>query len=157
MSEKIRFVLCSDNHRLEKPLKDLLQIYREYDYFLHCGDSEFPKYMMQNFVSVCGNNDYFDEYPLNKILTIGNHRIYLTHGHLDFYLGKYEMLAVKAKKNGCDMVCFGHTHVPYDNTIDGVRLLNPGSIWLNRDGSKPSYMLVELDGDEIAVTLKRYE
>ncbi len=157
MEKTIRFVVVSDNHRLEEPLDFIRNKYRDFDYFVHCGDSELPSYQMKDFAIVCGNNDYFSEYPQSMILPIGSHRIYLTHGHRDFIFGKYEMLAARAKELDCDMVCFGHTHVPYDATVHGIRLLNPGSIWHNRDGSQASYMLVTLQGDDVHVELKRYE
>lgn len=157
MKNPIRIVLVSDNHSLKKPIEDLQNLYHDYDYMFHCGDSELPKYMLSGFACVCGNNDYYGIYPQHLILSIGEHRFFLTHGHRDFIFGHYEMLAEKAKAQDCDVVCFGHTHIPYDNTIHGIRLLNPGSIWHNRDGSKPSYMLLELDGKDIHVQLMRWK
>lgn len=154
--KEIKIVLVSDNHTMRKPLEYVKEAYHGYDYFFHCGDSEMPKYLLQGFAAVNGNNDWFNEYPSNLVLEIGEHCFYLTHGHRDFYFGRYDMLARKAKKLGCDVVCFGHTHIPFDQEIDGVRLLNPGSIWHNRDGSEPSYMLLTLRGSEIEVELKRY-
>ena len=65
------------------------------------------------------------------------------------------MLADAGRAHGCDVVCFGHTHIPFDDTVKGVRLLNPGSITHNRDGSDPSYMLLTLKGKEIRAELKR--
>ena len=75
----------------------------------------------------------------------------MVHGHRDLIFGQFAMLADRAKSFDCDIVCFGHTHIPFNQTIKGVRVLNPGSIWRNRDGSKPSYMIVTLDGPEIRV------
>ena len=157
MSEKIKIVLCSDNHRQEEPLQYLRTKYSDADYFLHCGDSELPKRMVQGWASVQGNNDEYGEYPLNQVLHIGEHSIYLTHGHHDMIFGHYEMLALKAKKMGCDIACFGHSHVPYAGVIDGVTCLNPGSIWHNRDGSAPTYMLLTLDGANVSWEKKVYK
>ncbi len=156
MSEEKKIVLVSDNHTLLKPIEYLRHTYSSYDYFFHCGDSEFPKKALKDFACVRGNNDDDPEYPLHKIIEVGNHRFLLTHGHRDFFLMKYEMLADLGRREGCDVVCFGHTHVPFQKVIHGVLLLNPGSIWCNRDGTKASYMLLSA-GEKIQVELKRYE
>lgn len=156
MSKEIRIILVSDNHGLREPLAWLQQQYHDYDAFLHCGDSELPASMMAGFASVQGNNDAYGVYPLHRIIDLGKHHILLTHGHRDFFFGRYDMLAKLAKQNGCDLVCFGHTHVPFDDTIEGIRLLNPGSIWHNRDGSRSSYMRVILDEKKIEAHLERF-
>lgn len=157
MSEKITIVLCSDSHRLEEPLQWLKKEYPHADYFLHCGDSELPKIQLRGYACVQGNNDDYGEYPQNLVLPIGEHRIYLTHGHLDAWFGRYEMIAKKAQSLGCDIACFGHSHIPFAKVIDGVTCLNPGSIWHNRDGSAPSYMLLYLDGTSVQWELKEYK
>lgn len=150
-----RVVLISDNHSLKEPLEYVREKYSDYDYFLHCGDSELPKYLLGGFAAVCGNNDRYGEFPQNLVISIGDHQVYVTHGHRDFFMGKLEMLASSAKAKGCDIACFGHTHVPFDGTIDGVRLLNPGSAWHNRDGSPASYMLLTFDGGRVDAQLMR--
>ncbi|MBR3357046.1 MAG: metallophosphoesterase [Solobacterium sp.] len=158
MKEKaIRIVLISDNHLLKDCIGVIRDMYPDADYFFHCGDSEMPRYLLDGYACVQGNNDFYGEYPLNLTLEIGKHRFLLTHGHRDMLYGRYDMLVHKAEKLGCDVVCFGHTHRYFDETLDGVRLLNPGSVWHNRDGSEPSYMLLTLRGSEILVERKTYK
>lgn len=149
-------ILVSDNHGEIKPLEYLQNTYPITDYFIHCGDSEMHPYQLNGFVSVQGNNDFFDAYPYERIIEIGKHRILVVHGHRHMVFRQPQMLADYAKKNDCDIAFYGHSHIPADDTIDGVRCLNPGSIWHNRDDSKPSYMVIQLDGDKISVELKRY-
>jgi putative phosphoesterase len=151
----IRIVLVSDNHGADKPLEMIKSKYSSYDYKFHCGDSEMPEYMLEGFAAVAGNNDYYGSYPGHLVLHIGEHRFLLTHGHRDFHWGRMDMLAEAARAHNCDVVCFGHTHVPYDDTVKGIRLLNPGSLSHNRDGSDPSYMILTLHGSEIFADLKR--
>ena len=151
MSDVIKIILVSDNHGLRHPLEFLRKHYKDADYFLHCGDTELPVYEMDGFAVVHGNNDPYGSFPMRRVLEIGEHRILMVHGHRDLIFGQFAMLADRAKSFDCDIVCFGHTHIPFDQTIKGVRVLNPGSIWRNRDGSKPSYMIVTLDGPEIRV------
>ena len=154
---KIEIVLCSDNHGFRQPLEYLKQTYPADDYFLHCGDTEMHPYEMEGFAVVQGNNDFFNAYPKQRIIQIGEHQILMVHGHMDLFLNHYDMLAKKAKNLGCDIACFGHTHIYHDSVINGVRMLNPGSIWRNRDGSDPSYMLIHLDGKNIDVKRMTYK
>lgn len=149
-------ILVSDNHGDRKALEYLMNTYPITDYFIHCGDSEMHPYELNGFVSVQGNNDFFEAYPNEKVITIGEHNILVVHGHRHMIFGQPQMLANYASKKGCDLAFFGHSHIPQDITVNGVRCLNPGSIWHNRDGSKPSYMVVHLDGKNIACELKRY-
>ena len=115
---------------------------------------------MEGFICVEGNNDfgYYGKIPMNQVLEVGKHRIYICHGHMDFLsYFHYEPMVQKAKKQNCDIIFFGHVHTYDDEVIDGVRLLNPGSIRHNRDASAPSYMLVHIDDDNVQVSRMAYE
>lgn len=143
--EKVRIVLVSDNHGDRKALKYLRETYADYDYFIHLGDSSLPLEAMEGFICICGNHDlrYHEQVPEYRIFEFCGHRIYACHGHKDFLsYFHYEPMVMHAKKHGCDTVFFGHVHTYHDTILDGVRLLNPGSIWHNRDGSSPTYMLI---------------
>lgn len=158
MSET-RIVLVSDSHGERKPLEWLKETYKDYDMFVHCGDSELRPEEMGGYICVRGNNDFFygSEMPDRMVLKAGNHKIYVCHGHLDFMsYYNYKNMIKNAKEKGCDIIFFGHIHQVYDETIDGVRLLNPGSIRHNRDMSQASYMLVRIDGDDVHVQHMAY-
>ena len=153
-----KLIVCSDSHGETSGLEYLRNKYsREYR-FLHCGDSVLHPYQLDiyGFVSVQGNNDYYNAYPMYRILEIGDHRIYMCHGHRDMFLGNYQMLAERAKGRQCDIALCGHSHIYHHEVIDGVTCLNPGSIWRNRDLSEPSYMEVELEKDQIRVKRKSF-
>lgn len=156
MKNPIRIVLVSDNHGNRDSLEYVRAAHSDADYFIHCGDCELPDWLLEGFAVVQGNNDNYNQFPSRRILAIGEHRIYVCHGHRDMFFGHFDMLADKAKAADCDMVFFGHTHIPFDKTIEGIRILNPGSLWMNRDGSQPSYMLVTLDGPKISVERMNY-
>lgn len=156
MEKAQTIILVSDNHGELSGLQYLKEKYRSADYFFHCGDAELPNYLLDGFLVVQGNNDIWQQFPMNKIVEIGEHRIYICHGHRDLFYGRFEMLADKCRDLGCDIGCFGHSHVPFDKKVKGVRLLNPGSIWRNRDGSAPSYMIVTLKGKDIEVQRMTY-
>ncbi|MDO5109941.1 MAG: YfcE family phosphodiesterase [Erysipelotrichaceae bacterium] len=158
MSE-VRIVLVSDNHGDPESLRWLRETYADYDYFVHCGDSIMSIDEMDGFICVCGNNDfqYGSAVPDQQILEAGGHRIYICHGHMDFIsYYHYSTMAKRAAAKNCDLVFFGHVHTVHDEVCEGVRLLNPGSILHNRDGSPPSYMLVHLDGPDVKVQVMAY-
>lgn len=157
MNKPVKIILVSDNHGDAAPLDFVRDKYRGAQYFIHCGDAELPTWMLGGFSIVQGNNDGYKQFPDRLIMPVGEHQIYICHGHRDMFFGHVDMLAEKAKENKCDLVFFGHTHIPFDAEIDGIRLVNPGSIWHNRDGSKPSYCIVTLNGKEIKVEKMIYE
>lgn len=154
--KSVQIVLVSDNHGSREPLEYVRRTHADADSFIHCGDVELPTYLVNGFAVVQGNNDNYQQFPARRIIELGEHRIYVCHGHRDMFFGHFDMLSEKAKAEGCDIVFFGHTHIPFDKTIGGVRVINPGSIWMNRDGSEPSYMIVTLNGKSVEVERKTF-
>ena len=53
-----------------------------------------------------------------------------------------------------DVLVFGHSHIPWDTTADGLRLLNPGSPTDRRRQPYATFMTATIDGGRLAeVTL----
>ncbi len=150
----MKILVTSDNHGKFSTLKKLKEVYKDYDLFLHCGDCETSKEQLYDFLSVAGNNDYLLDLPDERIVNVDGIKLLLTHGHRYYGRGK---LIEKAKKLRCKIVCFGHSHSPLISEAEGVLLLNPGSLRNNRDGSSPSYMILEVvNGEVISVNILRY-
>ena len=61
----------------------------------------------------------------------------------------YENIIAEAKRRNADIVLFGHTHNQYTEYIDGLYIMNPGSVGMNGDygvidiTSKGDIMLIE--------------
>ena len=51
------------------------------------------------------------------------------------------------KPPACDIFLHGHTHVPRDETIGGIRFLNPGCITRPNMGAPASYAWLTIDGN----------
>lgn len=102
------------------------------------------------------------EVPREIRLEIEGRRILLCHGspastteylfenRSDGYLkqftpgGKHDAAA--------DVIVFGHTHVPYHRTVEGVDFVNTGSVGRPKDGDpRAGYCVLTLNGDSIAV------
>ena len=75
--------------------------------------------------SVKGNNDIFSSAPSKAVITLDEHKIFATHGHL---YRNIDSLAKAAEKNNCDICLFGHTHTPLMTKQGGITIMNPGSI-----------------------------
>ena len=49
-----------------------------------------------------------------------------------------------------DVIAFGHTHVPYHRTVDGVHFVNAGSVGRPKDGdARAGYCILTLDGQDV--------
>jgi predicted phosphodiesterase len=45
-----------------------------------------------------------------------------------------------------DVICFGHTHVPWHRVVDGINFVNTGSVGRPKDGdARAGYVLLEVD------------
>jgi putative phosphoesterase len=102
---------------------------------------------------ISGNNDY-DYYttPEAAAFDFGDYRFYMSHGHLHSLYGGYNSLISAARSNNAQVVLFGHTHVPFCKVIDGITLINPGSVGRPRSRIGASFALVECTpGEQLTV------
>jgi putative phosphoesterase len=54
------------------------------------------------------------------------------------------------------LLLYGHTHRPMDRIVDGVRLVNDGSVGLPLDGDpRAAYALLEFEGGQCTVAIRR--
>lgn len=153
----MEFIVCSDNHGRREPLLRLLEHYPHAEGFIHCGDSELTQEETKAFHIVSGNTDLYNSYPEFLIVTLAGIRIYVTHSHTLPYGQRLKALAQKAKDHDCRMACYGHTHIYDEQEVDGVICLNPGSLFYNRDGSKPCYARVCVQDGVLKIQRKLLE
>jgi predicted phosphodiesterase len=65
-------------------------------------------------------------------------------------------LAEQAGAKGGDVIAFGHTHIPWHKTIDGVHFVNTGSVGRPKDGDpRAGYVVIDFLAGEIAVKFER--
>ena len=82
---------------------------------------------------------YLLQLPVTQRFTLGGKRFLLVHATprdpLDEYLLKDPQTWAKRLQNvDADIVCVGHTHIQFNIQVNGVVVLNPGSVGLPRDG-----------------------
>lgn len=147
----MQIVVISDTHGRNEVFQELRLRHPQASAYLHCGDSETDEYTLDGFVSVQGNNDYYSSHPMELIINVKDLKVYMTHGQYLRSNNRFEALVQKARDYDCTLALYGHTHVFDLRVIDGVTLLNPGSLHHNRDGSQPCYALVTIDEGRIHV------
>jgi len=102
---------------------------------------------------------YLLQLPLTQRFTLGGKRFLLVHGTprdpLDEYLMKDPATwAKRLRRADADIVCVGHSHMQFNLMVDGVVVLNPGSVGQPRDGDpRAAYAIIE-DG---RISLRRVE
>lgn len=147
----MKIVVVSDSHGRIEILKQILDTHPDADAYIHCGDLELPDTYFPQFIRVKGNNDYYADVPYEIVTHVNDLKVLITHSHQYTYFHRQQQLAKKAERLGCRLVCYGHTHVFNDDVVEGVQFVNPGSCWINRDGTKPSYAVVTFEQEQIKV------
>lgn len=147
----MKILIVSDTHGREKNLMKVLEKVGQIDHLIHLGDVEGSEELICTMTEapvtmVAGNNDFYSDLPREEILTLGDYRALLTHGHY-YYVGMgHERLREEARNKKVDIVMYGHTHMPCIDQSEGLTILNPGSLSLPRqEGREPSYIVMEID------------
>lgn len=144
----MKIVVISDSHGNIDVLNKVLKDNPDADYYFHLGDSELEASELSPFLSIKGNIDYDYSLPMDRVVDTKYGSIYLTHGHA--YSGDVNLIAKAAKMNDCSIALYGHTHIYLDETMDGIRVINPSSATRSKDGQN-SYVIIYLDDKGIDV------
>lgn len=128
-----KLIVMSDSHGNRAAVNALQPLVSENDYFIHLGDGvtdicslrdEFP----DKAYFCAGNCDFFSIYPTEGEIEADSVRIFYCHGHKYGVKHGLEALAAEAKRRGCTVALYGHTHEAKITVIDGVTLINPGTL-----------------------------
>ena len=151
----MKILVVSDTHRKDDNLKLVLSEECPLDMLIHLGDAEGSEHFIPDWVNpecrmemVLGNNDFFSRLDREREIDIAGHKAFITHGHYYGVSMGPEGLVDEAKCRGCDIAMYGHTHRRFLDVIDGVTVLNPGSLsYPRQEGRRPSYMIIHVDAD----------
>lgn len=153
-----KILIVSDSHGQTTELEQIKALHEnEVECMIHCGDSELQATdkAISGFLTVRGNCDYDAGYPHDIIHEISGYRIFITHGHKYSVKSSLMNLTYKAIEQNANIVCFGHSHILGAEQVQGMLLINPGSLRLPRLRKERTYILLELD-ENIAI-VKIYE
>lgn len=142
-------------NQVNESVADLVRLVRPHfqkvDLIIHAGD--FVCYEVITALSelapvegVAGNMDppeISSRLPARKVIRAGGLKIGIVHGW-----GAPHGLAEKVRRefDEVDCVVFGHSHQPFQQTLDGVLLFNPGSPTDRRFALSHSVGLLHLEG-----------
>ncbi|MDR0196727.1 MAG: YfcE family phosphodiesterase [Oscillospiraceae bacterium] len=148
----MKITVISDSHRNFHRLKSVVERNLDSDLFIHLGDGMlevvdvskmFPE---KSFVFVKGNSDFI-RYKEERVVEIGGHRIFCSHGHnYDVHWG-LDSIIRRAYSERCNIVLFGHTHIYRTDCVNGMYIMNPGSIDRPRGKNRPTYGTILLSPD----------
>ena len=111
--------------------QNLLKALEKVDLIVHAGDIVTMDVIrgletLAPVRGVCGNMDYPEvkvAFPDRQVLELEGKKIGLVHGSGGpWEIGKRVMQLF----SGVDVIIFGHSHVPMNNSAGGVLLFNPG-------------------------------
>lgn len=148
-----KIIVVSDTHGSAKGLDKLRPLIAENDMVIHLGDGVndirpiFSKYP-EKVYAVSGNCDFSPLFPQEEELDVESVRIFICHGHKYGVKSGLGVLAAQAKRRGCALVFYGHTHQASVMQIDGVTLINPGTLRCPA-GEGGSYAYVVIHGRKI--------
>lgn len=146
----MRIIVMSDSHgnfnRVRKIVEDNMATAQT---FIHLGDGldEFDDvhllYPDLHFVSVKGNNDWGSNEQKARKLSMGGKKLLLAHG--DLHRVKFGLLdfQLAARDARVDIGLYGHTHYSAVDYIDGLYLINPGSVG-GGYGAKATYLALDI-------------
>jgi predicted phosphodiesterase len=67
------------------------------------------------------------------------------------------MASIAGAKPG-DVLAFGHTHKPWHREVDGIHLINAGSVGRPKDGDwRACFVVLEVEGPDVQVEFVRVE
>jgi putative phosphoesterase len=117
--------VISDTHGLLRP--EAIAALKGSDHIIHAGDIGDPAILdalkqIAPVTAIRGNIDHeawARKLPATDLVTINGLALYVLHN--------IEELDLKPEAAGFSAVIYGHTHVPRQETKNGVLYLNPGS------------------------------
>lgn len=141
----MKIMIVSDSHAMPKETLITLLSNQKVDAYIHCGDifMTYDGITLPNFYLARGNND-FGDIPKELTITLDSKRFFICHGHHYYVDYDLDSLLTKAKEVNADVVCYGHTHIPFYKKIDSIVVINPGSLSYPRGAYRhPTYCILD--------------
>ena len=79
--------------------------------------------------------------------------VYVTEDRPDSFL---EKMARDVGARAGDVICFGHTHKPWQRVVGGIQFINTGSVGRPKDGdARACYVMLSMEATEASVEFVR--
>lgn len=153
--------VLSDTHKNLRLVRRVFDIFKSegVDYVFHLGDvsSDMDNLDIEYDIPiamVAGNMDYYGNNPYERVVELGGIRFLLTHGHTLDVRYTLSYLAEAAREKDCSFALYGHTHMGKLTNIDGIVILNPGSISEPRGNSQRSFAFIHVEESSAQVEFR---
>lgn len=148
----MRIGVISDTHGDQGTIRQLVKLTIHVDMWLHAGDCSQDADYLRALVTVPviaakGNCDGYTTAKIDELVEIGDHRIWLTHGHRYGVKQGTQELVQWGKHHGVDIVLYGHTHIADNHWCEGILIFNPGSA----SGRHATYGILDFDDKDQVV------
>lgn len=175
--DSIRLGLISDTHCPTQmpllPYEAIEAVFRDVDGILHAGDID-SQAVLDNLSGIAPTRAVRSEsddinLPDKRILTFGDVRVGLIHGHRHRLVESYfrfqrklgniyaggrhllESIPERFSDEPVDVIVFGHLHTPMCIERDGLILVNPGAVYSITKENAQWQLLHEIDPDRRAI------
>lgn len=151
----MEILVLSDSHGNTGKFKNIIDRHPKIEFVIHLGDYGIDVSRISDICgtvtteAVRGNCDRESIFPLEKVLQLLGKRIFITHGHNYGVKSSLNSLVVKGKKEKANLILYGHTHIPKVEMLEGIWIVNPGSIARPKGLQKATYAIVELTIENI--------
>ncbi len=149
-----KLLLISDSHRDKQTLSKIIKNEKDFDRVIFLGDGieDIEDAFLTSskpITSVAGNCDTDYCISSERVIRVENINIFITHGHFYDVKLTFKNVAQAAKSKDCSVAFIGHTHIQTEELVDGVRIINPGSV-----SFIGNYAIITIDNDKLDVELK---
>jgi len=145
----MRLGVIADTHGLMRP--EVFRAFEQVDHIVHAGDIGGGHVLdaLRELAPVTSVEGNVDDGSGERIVraTIGGLRVLLTHV-LPRPHAPATRVVKSLRRDPADFVFFGHSHLPHNEVVDGLRYFNPASAGPRRFDYPVSVGLVERDGKE---------
>ena len=144
----MRILVVSDTHGNDAALLKAYGAAGAFDVVMHLGDGERDMELLTSLddtlpqVVVAGNCDLASTQPRERICSFKGLRLLVCHGDRYGVKAGLSRLVEHGREVGVDAVLYGHTHVANIVQVDGLWLINPGT--LTAASSFHSYAMLEI-------------
>lgn len=129
----MKIIVFSDSHEDIEPMINVVKAMSP-DMIIHLGDHVSDAVELERqflsipFEYVSGNCDLNSHVQSSKTLNIKNRTIFISHGDEYGVRSGTSGIIKEGKRQGADIILFGHTHQPVIKNKHGIILMNPGRI-----------------------------
>jgi uncharacterized protein len=142
--------VISDTHNFFDPR--IPELFKDVEHIIHGGDvgsmeiiSELEK--IAPVTAVSGNTDSMLPLREVEVFELGRHKFLLQH--IVQPDTPAVLLSHRVQQEKPDVIVFGHTHKPFNKTIDGIWYFNPGYAGKLRFNLERSVALLHFQRDKI--------